>query len=83
MGISRPLHKQIVKAAAPNTRPPASLQVPYADIPQCEWSPYGPLDHAVSLAIQQEIAVTDLIYLALGVGVVLVFAGYAVLLRRA
>ena len=30
-----------------------------------------------------EKAVADLIYLALGVGVVLLFAGYAVLLRRA
>jgi len=41
------------------------------------------LAYSFSLAIQQEIAVSDLIYLALGVGVVLVFAGYAVLLRRA
>jgi hypothetical protein len=35
------------------------------------------------LSLQRENAVSDLIYLAAGVGVVLLFAGYAALLRRA
>jgi hypothetical protein len=35
------------------------------------------------LSIPREKAVSDLIYIALGVGVLLLFAGYAVVLRRA
>ncbi len=49
-----------------------------------EWSPYGHRQYERHhTPFWREIAVTDLIYLALGVGVVLLFVGYAALLRRA
>jgi hypothetical protein len=48
-----------------------------------EWPSYGGREYPNGSDRLREKAVTDLIYLLTGVGVLALFAGYAVLLRRA
>lgn len=51
---------------------------------QSEWPLYAVFPYpTVQFEPQREKAVSDLLYIGGGVGVLLLFAGYAVLLRRA